>query len=92
MEKANYSIISPEIASLIGDRNQAKIFISEAAFGYQHIKPYLSNLPRNSEILEIGAGPCVLLSQFNKDFPHLRFTDLSLSNRVLLDLMIHSKR
>jgi len=49
----------------------APTVMNEALFGYRHVKPYLDRLPPGARVLEIGAGPCVLLSQLAADYPAL---------------------
>lgn len=66
--------IDPQIRSVVEKLEGGETYLSEAEFGYAYVKDYLDACPANARVLEIGSGPCVLLSQIKMDFPALEVT------------------
>lgn len=67
-------LISPEVQEALQPFENSLTILSEAEFGYRHIKDYLADCRAKARVLEIGSGPCVLLSQLKTDFPLLDVT------------------
>ncbi len=63
--------INHDIINLLPATDDIQQFISEADFGYGYISSYLNTLSEGARVLEVGSGPCILLSQLTRDFPHL---------------------
>jgi SAM-dependent methyltransferase len=53
------------------DLPKSNVWISEAAFGLGHIKPYLCLLPAGARVLEVGSGSGILLSHIKLNYPEL---------------------
>jgi SAM-dependent methyltransferase len=68
------TLISPEVRAALQPFENSLTILNEADFGYRHIKEYLADCHANARVLEIGSGPCVLLSQLKTDFPLLDVT------------------
>lgn len=65
------TLIDPELKAVLAPFSNSQTVINEAEFGYRYIRRYLSELPPGARVLEVGSGPCVLLSQLSIDFPNL---------------------
>ena len=50
--------------------------LNEAEFGYRYVRKYLDELGSRARVLEVGSGPCVLMSQLKMDFPGLDITGI----------------
>lgn len=48
-------------------------YIEEAEFGLKHVEPFLSGLTSCAHVLEVGAGPCILISELCKLHPNFNF-------------------
>jgi len=64
-------LIAPELRSAVAPFEHSQTIINEAEFGYRYIREYLLECSAGSRVLEVGSGPCVLLSQLKIDFPDL---------------------
>lgn len=64
-----------EIISKISalETSDTAIWLNEASFGFQHIKPYCESLDVNSNILEIGCGSGILLAMLSSTFKQSSF-------------------
>lgn len=60
-------ILDKKILNIIDQKNQTNI--NEALFGAKYISPFIKKLKHGSNILEIGSGPCILLSQLTLKYP-----------------------
>ncbi len=49
------------------------LWLNEAKFGYSEIYLFCRNIPKGSNVLEIGCGSGILLSLLSDNFKHLRF-------------------
>ena len=56
--------------------NEIKIRLEESKFGIDMVSPFLNKLKPNSNILEIGSGPCLLLSQITEEYPKLNINGI----------------
>jgi SAM-dependent methyltransferase len=63
--------ISPELGILLESLDRGQTVLNEAEFGYGYIREHLERLSPGARVLEVGSGPCVLLSQLKIDFPEL---------------------
>lgn len=50
---------------------KAGTYLEEAEFGLRRILPYLEALPPGARVLEVGSGPCIVLSELSARFPDL---------------------
>ena len=69
-------LISFELRSTLESFENSQTILNEAEFGYRYIKKYLQDCDTGAQVLEIGSGPCVLISQLKIDFPHLNITGI----------------
>jgi SAM-dependent methyltransferase len=69
-------IDNPAIVDAIEALPIKDTLLNEAQFGYEYLHPYLNSLPTGARILEVGSGPCVLLSHLAESYPHLHFTGI----------------
>ena len=72
-EKISYfesvcEISNPIILKTLEGIQNKNTILNEANFGLKYIKQYIKKLKPNSTILEVGAGPCILLSQLSYSF------------------------
>lgn len=68
------SALSPKTTARIADLESNKeIWIEEAQFGLKYISPHVAALPPGAKVLEIGAGPCILISELCARFEGLEF-------------------
>ena len=70
---ASNQYIDLALTSLVQDYGKSAIFTGEANYGLKYISSYLNELPSQSCVLEIGSGPCILLSHLTKCYPDLHF-------------------
>ena len=56
--------------------NEIKIRLEESKFGIEMVSPFLNKLKPNSNILEIGSGPCLLLSKITENHPKLNINGI----------------
>jgi SAM-dependent methyltransferase len=63
--------LHPAIYHIASQLPNAQTYIGDALFGYKCIQPYLENLTAGA-VLEVGSGPCILLSQIKTRYPALR--------------------
>ena len=49
--------------------SNTEVWITEAKFGFRHVKEKIKELPNSSSILEIGCGSGILLSMLTEEFP-----------------------
>ena len=56
--------------------NEIKIRLEESKFGIDMVSPFLNKMKPNSNILEIGSGPCLLLSQITEEYPKLNINGI----------------
>ena len=68
--------LNSDILNTIDNLPNKNTIIKEANFGLHYIKPYIAQLRPNSTILEVGAGPCVLLSQLSFTYDSHFFTGI----------------
>jgi SAM-dependent methyltransferase len=68
------TLISPEVQAVVRPFENSLTILNEADFGYRHIRKYLADCQAGARVLEVGSGPCVLLSQLKTDFPLLEVT------------------
>ncbi len=47
------------------------VWVNEAMFGYEHVKPYLDALQDGDRVLEVGSGSGILLSIISAEYPRL---------------------
>jgi SAM-dependent methyltransferase len=69
-------ISNPTILSSIIDLPNKNTILNEANYGLKYINQYLGNLQPQSRVLEIGSGPCILISQLSYSFPAHSFTGI----------------
>jgi len=69
-------LIADELSSALKPFQNGQTILNEAEFGYRQIREHLEQCGPDARILEIGSGPCVLLSQLKIDFPHLDVTGI----------------
>ncbi len=67
-------LIADELRLALEPFQNSQTILNEAEFGYRNIRDHLMQCGPDARILEIGSGPCVLLSQLRIDFPHLDVT------------------
>ena len=53
------------------DFHKKEVWISEAEFGFEHLKDYLFNLPEEARVLEVGCGSGILLSMIAEAYPKI---------------------
>lgn len=70
------TLISPEVREALRGFGNSLTVLNEAEFGYRHIRSHLADCPADARVLEVGSGPCVLLSQVKCEFPDLDVTGL----------------
>ena len=63
----------PSLAPLAAAFPGGATWVQEAAFGRQHVAPYLQTLPAGAHVLEVGCGSGLLLAQLSSEFPSLSF-------------------
>tara|TARA_B100000029_G_scaffold332070_1_gene324292 strand:- start:3676 stop:4494 length:819 start_codon:yes stop_codon:yes gene_type:complete len=51
--------------------HKKEVWINEAEFGFLHLEDYLSKLPQEAQILEVGCGSGILLSMIAEVYPKL---------------------
>tara|TARA_B100000989_G_scaffold293905_1_gene272010 strand:+ start:1249 stop:2085 length:837 start_codon:yes stop_codon:yes gene_type:complete len=56
--------------------NEIKIRFEESKFGIDMVSPFLNKLKPSSNILEIGSGPCLLLSKITEKYPKLNINGI----------------
>lgn len=61
-------ISNPIILKTLESIPDKNTILNEANFGLKYIKQHIKKLKPNSIILEVGAGPCILLSQLSYSF------------------------
>jgi 2-polyprenyl-3-methyl-5-hydroxy-6-metoxy-1,4-benzoquinol methylase len=61
-------ISNPIILKTLDSIPDKNTILNEANFGLKYIKQHIKKLKPNSTILEVGAGPCILLSQLSISF------------------------
>ena len=69
-------ISNPTILNTIGDFPNKNTILNEANYGLKYINQYLGNLQPKSTVLEIGSGPCILISHLSYSFPAHSFTGI----------------
>ncbi len=69
-------ISNPTILKIIDDFPNKNTILNEANYGLKYIKQYLGSLQPKSTVLEIGSGPCILISQLSYSFPAHSFTGI----------------
>jgi SAM-dependent methyltransferase len=68
--------VSAEIRASVNRIPNAETVLNEAEFGYGQIREYLARRPEGASVLEVGSGPCVLLSQLKHDYPGFEVTGI----------------
>jgi SAM-dependent methyltransferase len=71
MVDSAYSEFEALIVDIASRLPNSRTVISDALFGYKYIKPYLESL-KEGTVLEVGAGPCILLSHIKSHYPGLK--------------------
>ncbi len=69
-------ISNPTILKIISDFPNKNTILNEANYGLKYINQYLGSLQPNSTVLEIGSGPCILISQLSYTFSAHSFTGI----------------
>ena len=69
-------ISNPTILQIIRDFPNKNTILNEANYGLKYINQYLGSLQPKSTVLEIGSGPCILISQLSYSFPAHSFTGI----------------
>lgn len=64
--------VSQTLRDYFGGMAKGPTYLAEAEFGLRQILPFLANLPEDAKVLEVGSGPCILLSEIAERFPHLK--------------------
>ena len=62
------------ILNVVNELSNKNTLLNEANFGLKYINQHLGNLHPQSTVLEIGAGPCILISQLSYSYPSYSFT------------------
>lgn len=70
------TIFNQKIFESINFLPNQDIFLNEAIYGFRYISPYIEALPSNASVLEVGSGPCVLLSHLSDMFKSISFTGI----------------
>lgn len=70
------NINNPAILAAITTLPNKDTILNEAAFGFEYVRPYIEKLPKGARILEVGSGPCVLLSHLSALYPDHHFTGI----------------
>lgn len=65
--------ISPILCDYFAQTPKGPTYLAEAEFGLRQVFPYLAELPEGAKVLEVGSGPCILLSELAERFPQLQF-------------------
>lgn len=52
------------------------LWISEAEFGFRHVKQYCQSCPEGGDVLEVGCGSGILLSMLAERFERLNFSGI----------------
>jgi SAM-dependent methyltransferase len=69
-------ISNPTILQIIRDFPNKNTILNEANYGLKYINQYLGSFQPKSTVLEIGSGPCILISQLSYSFPAHSFTGI----------------
>jgi SAM-dependent methyltransferase len=64
-------LVSLEIVEILSELPKGAMYIEEAKFGLRRILPFLQALPSGARVLEVGSGPCIVLSEISLRFPDL---------------------
>lgn len=64
-------LVSENLAHGIAGVPKGVTYLEEAEFGLRRILPMIAALPDGARVLEIGSGPCILLSELAKRYPRL---------------------
>lgn len=67
--------LDPRILNIIARLPNCRTHVSDALFGYRYIRPYLDRIDGGS-VLEVGSGPCILLSHIKMNYPALRLVGI----------------
>lgn len=65
--------ISPDLRDYFFQNAKGPTYLAEAEFGLHQVFPFLTELSEGAKVLEVGSGPCLLLSELAERFPHLEF-------------------
>ena len=68
--------ISPRMQSAVASIPKADCYIEEANFGLGYIAPILTSLQaekHGARVLEVGSGPCILISELAQRYPSMQF-------------------
>lgn len=63
--------VSEQIKSFFTDLEKGEMYLEEAEFGLRRILPLLRDLPAGARVLEVGSGPCIVLSEIMQRYPQL---------------------
>jgi SAM-dependent methyltransferase len=64
-------LISQETVQNLVALPKGPTYLEEAEFGLRRILPVLEALPAGARVLEVGSGPCIVLSEISIRFPQL---------------------
>lgn len=64
-------MIDESIRERYSELPRKDIWINEASFGFEHVKAHLNQLSLGSNVLEVGSGSGLLLTQIRASYPHL---------------------
>lgn len=69
-------IISAEVRTFCTNIHKGPVYLAEAEFGLQQVRPFLETLAPGARVLEVGSGPCIALSAMASSYPTLAFTGM----------------
>lgn len=70
---ASADMLSKEIRAFCDTTHKGAVYLAEAEFGLQQVRPFLDALPPGARVLEVGSGPCIALSALATHYPALHF-------------------
>lgn len=59
------------LRDMLADFDNKDVIANEAEFGFRYVSSYLDRLGEGSSVLEVGSGPCILLSHIKHHYPQL---------------------
>jgi SAM-dependent methyltransferase len=67
------SCVSKEIQDFCETAPKGATYLAEAEFGLRQMIPVLDELPTGARVLEVGSGPCIVLTTLAARYPDLYF-------------------
>jgi SAM-dependent methyltransferase len=64
-------MLSEEIRVFCVTAHKGPVYLAEAEFGLQQVRPFLDTLAPGARVLEVGSGPCIALSALATHYPEL---------------------